>query len=351
MSGTLFIDVNSIRQNIINAKQKIGKAKICGVVKANCYGMGVELCSHINNLVDYFAVSSVWEAIELSNIVADKPILVLAPPSNKEIDALSKIYFPNIELAVESISTLKYLISTGKVYRIHIAANTGMNRYGCGLKTLDKMLKILKDNPNIKVVGLFSHFYKNTSSIMKKQFNRFKPFIKRVCIDYPDVLCHISNSHGLDYSLDMVRLGIEMYSPSDTNCLKLVSNIKSTKKIRKGEIVSYNGTFKADKLTRIAIVPLGYADGIMRKLGGGNVVINGKLCPIVGDICMDCFMVDISLAGRVKTGDQVVIFGEDGKERISVCNLAEICDTISYELLTRLGSRINREYMNAGNNR
>lgn len=343
MCGTLYINTKQVISNINLAKRKIGKAKICAVVKANCYGMGSELCLNINDYVDYFAVANVYEAMELANCVS-KPILVLAPPTIAEIKLLDKIDFSNIEIAVESIDVLKYLASLEKPYKLHIAANTGMNRYGCGLKTFINMLKIVQSNPNLQFVGLFSHFYKNTPSVMKLQFNRFKPFIKLGSQINPNLICHISNSHGLDYSLDMVRLGIEMYSPENTDTLKLVSYIKSTKKIKKGEIVSYNGNFKADKTSKIAIIPLGYADGIMRKLCGGNVIIKGKLCPIIGDICMDCFMVDISPVPSADPGDEVVIIGKDNKQSISVCNLADECGTISYELLTRLGSRIKRVY-------
>lgn len=342
MSGKLIIRIKAIRQNILEIKKQTKGSLFCAVVKASCYGMGTGLCKHIGDIVDYWAVACITEAKEVAEI-SNKPILVLSPPDEAEYKMLDSLP-RNIEYAVDSIDVLKYIIKLQAECKIHIAINTGMNRYGIDYATFIKMLELLKSQDKVKLVGVFSHFYKNTKRVMQKQYSAFKPFIKIAKEYNPNIICHIANSHGVDYPLDMVRVGIGLYKVNTTQIIQLTSYIKNIREICKGEAVSYGAHFVANKKIRVAVVPLGYADGIMRKQGGGYVLIENKKCKMIGDICMDCFMVDITGCKKAKVGDKVVVLGKMHKYSINICQIAKKCGTISYELLTRLGSRIQRVY-------
>lgn len=342
MSGRLIVNVNKIRENILNIKARINSSLFCAVVKANCYGFGIDLCKHIEDIVDYFAVATLAEARELAKII-NKRILVLTPPSICEIKGYKDIPV-NIEFAVDSKQTLEWLVSRKHEYRIHIAVNTGMNRHGINYTDYIEMLDVVKGCKGISLVGVFSHLYSVIKEDINKQYNRFLPFIDAAKKMNKDIICHLSNSSGLIHCLDMVRVGIGMYNVEDTDCFRLESRILNIRTIDKGEVIGYNAHFVAKSKMRVAVVPVGYADGIMRAMGGGNVIINGKLCTIVGDICMDCFMVDVSNCGAAKVGDRVVIIGSTNKQSINICQIATKCDTICYELLSRIGSRIQRVY-------
>ncbi len=346
MSGQLIVNTDAIRQNILNIKSKIRDALFCAVVKANCYGFGFKLCSYIDDLVDMWAVATVDEAKTLANLT-DKDILILSPPDYDEIKHLD---LPQIIYAVDSVDTIKQMSSAERGFSVHVVVNTGMNRYGADFKSYKQIFKAVSKCNNIKIKGVFSHFYKNSAEVMKLQYDRFEKFAMLAKKQNPSAICHISNSKGICYPMDMVRVGIDMYLSGDT--FRLLGFIKEVRTINNSDAVSYNANFVASKRTKIAIVSLGYADGIMRKLSGFSVLVNDTFCPIVGDICMDCFMIDVSKVKRVKRGDKVVIIGKDYKESISVCQLAHKCDTISYEMLSRLGDRIERIYLNhAGYNR
>lgn len=347
MSGKLTVDTLKILDNIQTIKQKIYPAKFCAVVKADCYGVGLDLVKYINPYVDYYAVSNVFEAMQLNNLT-DKDILVLSPPNINDINCLNKFIELglkpyNICITVDNLGLLKKLISSKNEYKIHIAVNTGMNRYGVSYFEFEKMLKIISNHSNIKLIGVFSHFYKNSKAVMQQQYQQFIKFISLAKHYNPNIICHISNSGGTDYALDMVRIGIGLYCLDDT-ALKLTSNIISVRTIDAGDSVSYNAHFIAARRMKIGVVPIGYADGIMRKMRGQYVIVNNCYCKIIGDICMDCFMIDLSNVKRVKIGDQVTIFGKSGNKFINVCNIAKRCGTISYELLTRIGGRIIKEY-------
>ena len=345
MSGKLIIDVKNVRENISKIKSQCKGSLFCGVVKANCYGVGIGLCAHLYDLVDYWAVANTREAKELAKI-SDKPILVLSPLSYLELSDTDIYKQRNIEYAIDSIDVLKHLIKHKRSISIHIAVNTGMNRYGVDYAIFTKMLHMLSKQRYVLLKGVFSHFYSCRQEDMDNQYKRFIMFADKAKKQYKDVICHISNSAGLAYNLDMVRVGIAMYGTADTDCISLESEVKAVRCVNKGENISYNAHFAAEKDMRVAVIPLGYADGIMRRYGGGCVLINGKACPVVGDICMDCFMVDISLVDDVQVGDCVTIIGKSDKLSVNICQIATKCDTINYEVISRLGSRIERIYKN-----
>jgi alanine racemase len=349
MSGTLVIDVDKIKEKLSNIRRVTG-AKICAVVKANAYGVGTELCTHIAEVVDYFAVATIAEAQQLARLQAgkkQKPILVLSPSPARDILALKTAELKEIEFAVDSLQGLRQLIDIKRHIKVHLAINTGMNRYGADASECKKMLKLAK-NSSVEVVGLFSHFFDQNKTNMQRQYEAFEQAMSFAKKKNPQIICHISNSGGTLYPADMVRIGIGMYCLDDPEALGLYATISKIRTLHKGETLGYNAHFVAQKTTRIAIVPLGYADGIRRKLSGASVLVGGVPCKIVGDICMDCFFIDIS-GVSAKVGTTVTIFGKYKKSAINICTLAERCDTISYEILTGLGSRIKRKYIGETN--
>ena len=338
MSGTLNVFVDQIRDNIIKIKSQT-KAKFCAVVKANAYGVGIRLAKYICDIVDYFAVANVLEANALAKY-SGKPILVLSPPS---IEDIKKIKYKNIEFAVDRVEIVEELKRQKERFKIHVAINSGMNRYGANFDEFLKIVESAKKSENICMRGVFSHFYNSDFLTMEKQHKIATKFFDVARANFNDVLCHISNSGGLMFAEDMVRVGIGLYFNENKCALSLESKICEIRKIQPGDIVSYNAHFEAKSKKTIAVVPLGYADGINRKLSGCSVIVKGQECKIVGDICMDCFMIDVT-GVDVSVGERVTIFGKNGKRYNSVCNLAKWCDTICYEILTGISCRVKRKY-------
>lgn len=339
----LIVDVAKIRDNLIKIKDAIG-AKICAVAKAQCYGLGVKLCKYISDLVDYFAVATIPEAEQLHKEV-DSKILVLTPPAMSDIAPLTSEKMDCFVFAVDDIGTLKQLANSGRVCHVHLVANTGMNRHGAECQEFEEMVKFSATCDNIKVEGAFSHFLKGDARTKMRQYAAFAPCVKIVKEYYPEAICHIANSSGQDYPLDMVRMGIGLYDPAHQNVTTLTSTIAKIRLVSVGQTVGYGCRYKVKQDTRIAVVPMGYADGLMRKFSGANVLIEGQLCPIVGSVCMDCCFIDVTNCDAAKPGSRVTIWGTDGVNNIEVGTLAKKCCTINYELLTHVGSRVEREYL------
>ena len=335
MSGTLIVDVNKIMRNINSIKEQTG-AKFCAVVKANAYGVGIELARYISDCVDYFAVSCVDEANKLATLTT-KPILILSPP---DICEIKNIKFDSIEFAVDNVEIINWLSTQNINFKIHVAVNTGMNRFGANFNDFLTIIENVAKSDNIDMRGVFSHFFDCSKKHMKKQYELATKFFTVARKNFTNILCHISNSAGIFYHEDMVRIGIGLYSANNFDSLSLVSRIKEIRTINLGDSVSYNANYVASDKRQIAVIPLGYADGIDRRLSGYEVYIKNRFCKIVGDVCMDCFMVDITEVDA-SVSEQVTIFG---KCQNSVCNLAKHCDTICYEILTRMSDRIERKY-------
>ena len=339
MDKYLTVNVQNLRDNIINIKKSISPSMFCAVVKANCYGLGISLCKYIDDLVDYYAVSNVEEADEL-RIITTKPILILVPQSCDTIIKCSKDY----HFAVDDIAVLKKLSKCNKKLNIHLCVNTGMNRYGINTDNVIDYLGFIRQSDNLSLCGVFSHFYSSDKISQLGQYQKFKCIEKLVKKYYSNVIFHISASSGVRYKMDMARIGIDLYNFVVGNIVSFSARVIKTRIITRGESVSYDAKFIADRKMEIAIVSAGYADGIKRCLTGHSVSINGKMCKIIGNVCMDCFMVDIT-GKNVKVGDFAVIFGDTNKHEPSICNLAQYCDTISYEILTGIGSRVERMYI------
>lgn len=355
--GKFIINLSEILSNVNSVKKQLkNNIKLCAVVKADAYGFGaIKICSLLKRRVDYFAVARIDEFLQIKDII-NKQCLILSPLFNKDLELAIKNK-ANITVSLNSdilkIDNLAKKLKTQAL--IHLKVDTGMNRFGFkDYEEFENVLIGLRKCKNIKVVGCYSHLYNaENSELVDKQLEKFNQFKKLVCKYFDDVIFHIANSEGLKNvkcQFDMVRLGIDMYM-SKNNYHKLCCNIVEIKQIKKGESVGYNGTFIAKDDMKIAVCSLGYADGLFRALSNiGYVCINNKKCRIIGNICMDAFMVDISNVDAM-VGDEVYIFGKNG---ISVCDISKLCDTIPYEIYTNISKRVKRVYVwrnNASYNR
>lgn len=358
MSDTyLKVNIDYIRENIINLRKKAPNSKFSAVVKANAYGLGdVEISRNIEDLVDYFSVARVSEAKSLRNNGITKPILILGYVPIEEINDCQKqnidITIYDYDSAVEINDVLNEKINA------HLAFDTGHSRIGFREFEIDKIKK-LKELENLNIVGAFSHFStadEKDSSYTEKQLHIFDYMIDKIKDDFKLDIIHISNDAGFikhNIYKDMVRSGISMYGiyPSDLlkeeknvslkQSFKLISTVSFVKEIDKGVSISYGRKFISDRKMKIATISIGYADGFMRSFTNcGEVLINGKLARVTGAVCMDQIMVDAT-GIDVKIGDNVEIYPDIYKE-------ANKIGTITYELMSIINMRIPRLYYKNG---
>jgi len=356
--------------NFLEVRKAVGKdVKICAVVKADSYGMGALEFSkmYLENGVDMFAVAVISEALELRQEIKDKDILILGyTPEEFYEDAINNnltLTIYNYELAEKLNEVAKTL---NKKAKIHIKVETGMNRLGFSPteENADKVKAISKMS-NISIEGAFSHQARadeKDKTTAHKQAGKFISFMKMLenrNVTIP--IKHIANSATIielpEYYFDMVRPGIILsgFYPSDEVnkdeykfeiCVTLKAKVANVKTIQAGEGVSYGHLFKAQNPTVVGTIPLGYADGYSRLLSNkGYIVVKGVKCPILGKVCMDQFMVDLSEVENPQIGDEAIIYGDGTDGAMTAEDVANMRSTISYEVLTNLGKRLPRIYI------
>lgn len=360
------IDLDAIRKNIRSINRGLRKGtKTCAVIKANGYGHGaVQVAEKITDLVDFFAVATIDEALKLREHHITLPILVLGYVHHSMNEAAVK---KDIRLTVYDYDMAKKISEAAKIARktakIHIKLDTGMSRIGFPAnKESIAEIKRIQNLPNIEIEGLFTHLFaadeRSKASAMKQimMFGEFGNDLSKAGVDIP--IKHCSNSAAaINLSLanfDMVRLGIAMYGLYPSKYVKsiplkpamsLKSHITMVKTIKAGCSVSYGATWTADKDTVVATVPVGYADGYMRILSNkGYVLIHGKKAPIIGRICMDQLMVDVTKISKVKQFEEVVLIGKQKDAEITAEEIAELADTINYEIVCAVSERVPRVY-------
>ena len=295
----LEVNLSNFKHNINEIKKLHKDKEIIPVIKANAYGTHINKRLDIINEFNIVAVAIVEEALYLRELGYKKDILVLNQPYIEEIE---DIISNNITVGLSSIDFLKELIKQDKQVKIHVEVETGMNR--TGFQSLDELLKTLHNSNNIIVEGLYTHFSSadTDDEYTKKQISKFKEYYNILIKEFPNLkYIHTSASNGLvNYNIDItnaIRPGIIMYGyPSYDEILnkidlkpttKLITKISYLKEIPANESVSYNQTYKTNKITKIATIGIGYADGLRRSLSNkGNVIINNTLCPIIGNVCM-----------------------------------------------------------------
>lgn len=345
------VNLHHFKNNIV-AIHSICRKPLMAVIKANAYGHGaVRLAKELEKMecVCMLGLATVEEAIELRNHHIKKEILILGPTHPKEVFQASK---HNVTLCVYSLQQIKELMSLSflDVLKVHIKLDTGMNRIGFKTREeFEQAYHLLSSHPFIQIKGVFTHFgaSEEENETYTLQINKFKNMIEGYSFDY----IHCDNSAGTMYHHDdftnMDRLGIGMYGidpkGNQLENLKPVMTLKTqvlqVKKISKGEKVGYNFTYTASNDEYVATLPIGYADGLIRKNQGRYVMIHHKLYPIIGRICMDQMMVRVDES--VKVYDEVEIFGE----HISINTMAKELDTIPYEIMCLLSQRIERVYI------
>ncbi len=348
--------INKLKVNIDQIKQKIDfiklktRAKICVSVKADAYGTGmVHMAKAIQKNVDYFAVANVYEFSVLRRQGIFKPVLILSPVLYEELELAIKL---GGEISIDSVFRLHQVqmtaIKLNKIAKVHIQIDSGMRRFGVtSLREYFDILDAIKDGTNVTLVGVYSHFYSQDYKIQAMQREIFERIILETHRKQFYPMFHLSASSGVMEKknvFDMVRLGICLY---EQYC-ELESQIIAIKKLKKGEGLGYDHEYIANEDTLIGVVGIGYGDGMFRCYSGkGYVEIFGARYKMVGNICMDCLFVDLGETTKIKIGDSVKLFGNSA---INICEVAKSCDTITYEVLTRITRRVKREYLYASNN-
>ncbi|MBV9963972.1 MAG: bifunctional UDP-N-acetylmuramoyl-tripeptide:D-alanyl-D-alanine ligase/alanine racemase [Parafilimonas sp.] len=358
------INLTAIIHNL-NAYRKILKpnVKIMAMVKASGYGSGsAEIANVLQyHKADYLAVAYADEGVDLRKANIRLPIMVM----NMDEEAFEAVIQYNLEPEIYSVNIFKsfdsFLDKQGlQLYPVHLKLDTGMHRLGFGMNEVDQLIDLLKSSNRIVVRSVFSHLAasedKNEDAFTLLQAERLKEACAKIesAIGY-SFIKHISNSAASfrlpQLQLDMVRLGIGLYgidgSISNKLSLQPAVNLKTTiaqiRKVESGDTVGYNRRGKINKESIIATLRIGYADGLRRSLsnGVGKVFIHGKPAPIVGTIAMDMTIVDITNIANAEEGDEAEIFGNN----ISVAEVATNCNTIPYEILTGIGQRVKRIYI------
>ena len=362
-SETIFyLDLAAVLDNLSTYRSILPKEhKIMAMIKANAYGLGAIIVANLleKNNINYFGVAYASEGEELRLAGIKSPIMVMNPGEM----SFDKMLALNLEPQIYSWGSLEKYISVLADHskfipkgRIHIKIDTGMSRLGFKISDADLLIKKLNQSPSMTVISLMSHLASAESpkedSFTKKQGEIFNSFCDKIekGLGY-NCTRHISNTSATERhpSLkgDMVRLGIGLfgYNPVIDSKLNLSpvaylrSKVSHVHKISRGDSVSYGREYIADKEREIATIPIGYADGFPKVLsnGVGKVSFNGKLFPVVGRVCMDMTMIDISNSNII-VGDEVEIFGKD----ILLKDFAQDCGTSPYEALTRISTRIKR---------
>jgi alanine racemase len=341
--------------------------KFMAVVKANAYGHGAVEISKVSLDcgADYLGVALIEEGQLLRERGINAPILVFGGMFDGYAPVLIQ---HNLVATVSSIRSLKSIQdeakSVGKIHPIHIKVDTGMNRIGIKNETqLRELLQFAQGCKNILVEGLYTHFAvseKPDESFTLLQGELFKRMaIIAKGMGFSPIL-HASNSGGivnyLEFQFDMVRAGISMYGyrpggypighPKLQPVLSWKSAVNCVKDIQPGETISYGRTFTAKKPMKVATIPIGYGDGYKRCLSNkGAVLIHGKRAPIIGIICMDLSMCDVTEIPDVNAGDEVVLLGKQNTAVIDADEMASWADTISYEILLSISNRVPRHYV------
>lgn len=368
------VSLDAIAHNFEEMRKNIkDDTKIIAVIKADGYGHGAEAIAALIHEYDYiwgFAVATPEEALRLRSFGVKKPVLILG--------IVFEEYFPELIAQDIRLTVCEYKMAEmlsregmrqGKTVHIHLALDTGMSRIGFAdvPESVEKIGKIAALQ-NMEIEGMFTHFARADESDLtpaREQLDRYLVFaglLEEKGIHIP--LKHCSNSAGIirmpQANLDAVRAGITIYGlyPSDeVECdkvrlepaMELKSHITYIKELKAGTPVSYGGTYTAPKDIRTATVPAGYADGYPRSLSNkGWVLIRGRRAPVIGRICMDQFMVDVSEIPDACVGDEVTLIGKDGKEMISMEEMGDLSGRFSYEFACDISKRVPRVYTKNG---
>lgn len=330
MFNQVIISKSNLINNIKQVKSKNGSSKVCAMVKANAYGVGdVQVVRIIEQYVDFFGVACFFEAERIRKYTL-KPILIMGAVEKEQV-------VKDFSYTCGSLDDIKFLISLNLPIKVHIKINSGMNRYGfkC-FREYKKALKLIKDS-KIIVEGIFTHFA-TTDDYVHKQMICFRRFVN-LCFKFGfNPIIHADNSlvnEKYNHNLDMVRIGLSLYGRNENHflpVLEIKSKIVEVSVVKSGEIVGYGYKSVAIHNMRVGIIPIGYADGFDSRYIGLKLNIDGKWCQVL-NVCMDCFMIDITKT-KLKKGDEIYVL-----DKLNSLNMYadHSCSSV-YEVLTRFSS-------------
>lgn len=366
------IDFNAIRTNVKTLKSRIPEEKkMLAVIKANAYGHGaVEVAKALDGLVDYYGVACLDEAVELRLADVVKPVLILGKTDDSLFPELIKYDITQTIFDLEQANALsETAVRLGKTAKVHIKIDTGMNRIGFTCAKINVLdIAAITKLPALEAEGIYTHYFKadekdKTSAIGQMEaFNQMIKWLEKEGVTFK--LRHISNSAGImempNETYDMVRAGIAIYGlyPSEEMdkeacvlhpAMELKAHITNVKWVHAGETIGYGGTYTLKEDRRIATVEVGYADGYPRALSNqGRMLVRGKYAPIVGRVCMDQTMIDVTDIPEAQVRDEVVLVGKQGDGIITVEELAAMSASFNYEFVCDINRRVPRAFYRNG---
>ena len=361
------IDLSAICRNIEAIRRKIPDGvKLLVVIKADAYGHGaVEVAKTLQEQCDFFGVASVMEGVELCKAGIRTPILVLGYTDEHDfVQAVEYDIRPSIFTMEQAAALSDEAVRQGKTAGFHFAVDTGMSRIGFQVSEESaELVREITCLPNLYAEGIFSHFFASDEADLtaardqKAQFDLFIEMLRARGVEIP--IRHMANSAGIlnfDDEYDMVRSGIITYGVYPSDCvdrtvelrpaLEWRSRVFHVKTLPAGRFVGYGGTYVTDRETVVATIPVGYADGYPWCLSNqGRVILHGQYAPIIGRVCMDLLMVDVTAIPDVCKGDTVTLIGRQGDASLSVEDVSRDAHSFSYEMLCRLARRVPRVYI------
>lgn len=366
------INLDAIGNNIREIKSIIKQdTQLLAVVKADAYGHGAEEVSKVclYNGADQLAVATCDEGVQIRQWSIQVPILILGNTVEGQLETVINYGLTQAIFRYETAKLMSDIAAKlGKTALVHIKIDTGMSRIGF-LPTDESIAEIERifALPNLKVTGIFTHFAtadEKDKTFTNVQYKRFRYVTDTLNNKgYKDFIRHCANSGAIldmpDLQLDMVRAGIiiyGMYPSSEVThpinlipAMSLKSQISYVKYLEENVSVGYGRTYFTTHRTKVATVPIGYADGYSRAFSNkARVIVNGQYAPVIGNVCMDQMMIDVSDIADVKDGGSVIIMGSDGKNTVSAEELASISNTINYEIVCNVGKRVPRVYIKNG---
>ncbi len=366
------VDLDALLHNHRLVRDHLGKdCKICAVVKADAYGHGaVRVARLLEQEVDYFAVAMAEEAYELRRAGIKTPILVLGlVPEGQMVPLIKDDVTLTIASYREGLAVRFAAMKAGKKAKVHFAIDTGMGRIGFlpSEQSLEEISQ-LTSAPEFIVEGCFSHFATadeedlSFTAIQKERFEQFTSELLKKGNYFP--ILHLSNSAGIcktNCAYKMVREGIILYGLSPSGkaegmlmeqlrpVMTFKSRVVQIKTVPIGTTISYGATYRTNKETTVATISMGYGDGVPRLLSNkGQMMIHGKCYPIIGRVCMDQLMLDVTGADDLAVGDEAVLFGFDEKNYLDSGTQMALCESIHYELLCDINRRVPRVYLKSG---
>ena len=367
------IDLDAMVHNVKEVEKLVGNTKIMGIVKANAYGHGMELSAKALQKagVDFFGVACMDEAIALRQSGIEQDILILGFTPLEQVPYLDQYNLIQTVVSLEYAQDLNaYAKTNHQTIRCHCKVDTGMNRIGIQYqdeyKNIDDIVQVYRQE-HLNVEGIFSHFPvsddlgQDAKTFTKHQIGLFDEVLEQLKAQGIEPgITHIQNSYGilnyLDLGYDYCRPGL-LYmgvtsddtipiasNPDFIPALSLYANVSEVKWIQPGMTVSYGRHFKAEKPVKVASLTIGYADGLPRIVSnqGLEVLVHGQKCPIIGNVCMDQCMVDVTNVEMVKQGDVVTIIGQENGQRVTVDTISRMAHSINNETLSAFGARLPR---------